>query len=152
MRRIAWALVCLPLAACAAPTTSDDGSGRATAMWKGALQSVDTCIGGDLFLLLESEDGSSWSGSAYYESELWQGEHFRATYAVQGSVEGGKLHLKETALSEADDGQGVLRWCTGDYRLNLGGTDPMEQSSLDGEYIPFDCDCSGAPTKLEPAN
>lgn len=150
MRPWILAFSCVPLLACAAPTSGPDEDGRQVASWRGQIESAGTCLAGDLFVMVESDDGARWEGTAYYESVLFQGNHYRATYAVEGTLDSGSLHLVETEIAESDQGGPDFRWCTGAYRLQLDGTEPLEQAPLSGHYEPFDCSCGLAPTSLMP--
>jgi hypothetical protein len=103
-------------------------------------------VGGTLNVFLD-ETGSTWAGTAYYESVDLEGARFRATYKIDGALEEGALHLDESDLVEADDLPDGYGWCLGsyDFAVDPGQTKP----ELSGAYTSKSCGCTGA-TAMRP--
>lgn len=144
-------LLCLfALTGCYDPGSEDVGdlelpvnsTGRTTADANG-------CLGGQLVFLFDQQRGEELSGTAYYESDAMDGERYRSTSRIEGSLQGDEIVLEDAEVIEADELPPTHRWCSGKYTLSRQGRG--ENTTFAGLFESTDCGCRNETALGQPA-
>jgi hypothetical protein len=141
-------LLCLfALTGCYGPGSGDEGEGGEVELpvnSTGRTTGANGCVGGQLVFLFDQLRGDEVSGTAYYESDEMDGDRFRSTSRIEGTLEGDEIVLSDAEVIEADALPPDYRWCSGKYTLSRQGRG--ENTTFAGLFESPDCGCRNQTT------